>query len=230
MNTLAFDTSTDNLGIALETEKGFYTFSLRQSLKHSEKLLPLTEFLIGSAGIKTSQIDLVVCAKGPGSFTGLRIGMATAKGISTGLSVPLVSVPTLDFLAAGLDFFDGAVVPVIDAKKNRYYTAVYAGGKRKSPYLDLNSGEIVDLLRDFNNIIFTGSDGGKIFSETAANPDLKRKSVFCDPLAQNSKIAACLEMGKRLFEKGETDSDSSGPVYIRKSDAEEKSADMEQNR
>ncbi len=224
MNTLAFDTSTDNLGIALKTEKGIYSFSLSETLKHSEKLLPLTEMLIDTAGSSVSDINLVVCAKGPGSFTGLRIGMSTAKGIASALSIPLVSVPTLDFLASSLYIFDGAVLPVIDAKKKRYYTALFDNGRRKSEYLDVEVNEVVELIRDYDRILLTGPDSGKLYEEISQVLADRGKKVFNDHSSKNSRIISCLETGIDMYLKGMSDPDNSGPIYVRKSDAEEKSA------
>lgn len=224
MNTIAFDTSTENLGIALKTDKNLYTVALNESLKHSEKLLPITEKLFLAAGIKMNNIDLVVCSKGPGSFTGLRIGMATAKGIAFALSVPLVSVPTLDFLAFNLSFFDGAVIPVIDAKRGRYYTALYEKGVRKTDYLDAEYDQIIKLSNKYQKILLTGPYSSKLYNDILNNKHIDNKNIFLDPCSKANKVNICLEIGVDLYNKGIADSDDSGPIYIRKSDAEEKSA------
>ncbi|MDX9800905.1 MAG: tRNA (adenosine(37)-N6)-threonylcarbamoyltransferase complex dimerization subunit type 1 TsaB [Spirochaetia bacterium] len=224
MNILAFDTSTDNLGIALKNERGTYSFTLSEALKHSEKLLPLAEMVLGAAGTKISEIDLLVCAKGPGSFTGLRIGMATVKGMAYALSVPVISVPTLDFLASGYNYFDGAVIPVIDAKKNRFYTAVYAGGSRKSEYLDTGFREIAGLAKKYEKTLLTGPDCGKLYMQLKEEAEIDLKNIFPDLYSNKSRIINCLEMGYEMYKNGEADKDDSGPVYIRKSDAEAQSA------
>ena len=222
MNILAFDTSTENLGIALKKDKNLYTIALNESLKHSEKLLPLTETLFNAAAIKAENIDLVVCSKGPGSFTGLRIGMATAKGMAFALSVPFVSVPTLDFLASSLSFFNGAVIPVIDAKRARYYTAIYENGNRKTDYLDAEYKEIIELSNKYKKILLTGPYSAKLHNDILCNKDIAAENVFLDPCANDSKVSICLEMGADLYSRRITDSDDSEPIYIRKSDAEEK--------
>jgi len=224
MNIIAFDTSTENLGIALKTEKSLYTIALNESLKHSEKLLPLAETLFKAACIKAENIDLVVCSKGPGSFTGLRIGMATAKGIAFALSVPFVSVPTLDFLAFNLSFFDGAVIPAIDAKRGRYYSAIYEKGTRQTDYLDAEYNEIIELSKTYKKILLTGPYGSKLYNDILFNKDIADKNIFLDPCSKESKVNVCLEIGADLYSKGIIDSDDSGPIYIRKSDAEEKSS------
>jgi len=224
MNIIAFDTSTENLGIALKTDKSLYTIALNESLKHSEKLLPLAETLFQAACIKKENIDLVVCSKGPGSFTGLRIGMATAKGIAFALSVPFVSVPTLDFLAFNLSFFDGAVIPLIDAKRGRYYTAIYEKGCRKTDYLDAEYREIIELSKKYHNLLLTGPYSNKLYNDILSNKDMTDKNILLDPCSKDNKVSVCLEIGADLYSKGITDSDDSGPIYIRQSDAEEKIA------
>ena len=93
-----------------------------------------------------SELDLIVCSKGPGSFTGLRIGMSTAKGLSMGSGVPLVTIGTMEMMAYGLDFFDGIVVPVIDARKKRYYTAFFNNKQRITENFDLTPFEILTKI------------------------------------------------------------------------------------
>lgn len=223
MNILAFDTSTDNLSIALKTPKGTFTIGQSEALKHSERLLPLVRQITEWAGIEIKEINFLVCAKGPGSFTGLRIGIAAAKGIAFALSIPIVSVPTLDFLASGYHFFDGAVLPAIDAKRNRFYTAIYKDGKKISDYLDVEANKIAELVKNYNKILITGPDSDKLYIELIEKEGSNNNTRFIiDPLSKNSRVLECLEAGIKLYEKGIVDSDNSGPVYVRKSDAEEK--------
>ncbi|MCL2294747.1 MAG: tRNA (adenosine(37)-N6)-threonylcarbamoyltransferase complex dimerization subunit type 1 TsaB [Spirochaetes bacterium] len=224
MNILAFDTSTENLGIALKTGNNVYTIALNESLKHSEKLLPFAETLLQAAGIKAENINLVVCSKGPGSFTGLRIGMATAKGIAFALSIPLVSVPTLDFLAFSLSIFDGAVIPVIDAKRKRYYSAIYEKGIKKTDYLDAEYKELIELANKYQKTLLTGPYAEKLYNEILSNKDMAKDNLFLDPCAKESKVTVCLEVGADMHSKGVKDNDLTGPIYIRKSDAEEKAS------
>ena len=103
MNILAFDFSTKILSISLKKDDSYYNYSAFVGFQHSENLLSSIEFLLYSAGIKGKDLDLVVCPLGPGSFTGLRIGMATAKGMADGAKCPFKAVPTLDGWA-GFDF------------------------------------------------------------------------------------------------------------------------------
>ena len=126
MNVLVCDTSSQALTVGLFTDgfKEVRTIGGR-TVQHSERLVPTVVELCGDAGLDTKDIDLLVCTRGPGSFTGLRIGMAAFKGMAFALGKPMVSVSTLEAYASCVGAFDGAIVPVIDAKKKRWYLAAF---------------------------------------------------------------------------------------------------------
>ena len=130
---LAIDTSGPVLGLALWENDSFVAgVENTAGMRHTENLLPHIDKLVSDAGWR-SCIDVVAVARGPGSFTGLRIGMATAKAIAFAGDIPVVSVGTLDAIAqteryhriAAGTAFPEAVVPVLDARKQRFYTAVF---------------------------------------------------------------------------------------------------------
>ena len=110
MNILAIDTSTAVLSIALRTDNSYEERLVNGPFSHSEDLLPEIERLLSRVGMDISEITLVIVAKGPGSFTGLRIAMASAKGLASALSIPLVSIPTLDVIAMAASPWDGPVL------------------------------------------------------------------------------------------------------------------------
>ena len=114
----------------------------------------LLDSFLGRESISAADLDLIVCTRGPGSFTGLRIAMATAKGLSLGSSTPMVSIQTLDMLAYGLEYFNGVVVPIIDARKKRFYTAIYQGSKKQSDNLDLSPEDINISIASEEGLIF----------------------------------------------------------------------------
>jgi len=156
MIALAFDTSTTVLSIALQNGNKFYEETRIIGLTHSDKLLPLIDTLFDEAGLEPNQLDVVICTKGPGSFTGLRIGMATAKGLAAGASCDLVSVSSLDVLALHPFLEYVTVVPVIDAKKNHYYAALYQNSSRITDYLDIGGEELVELISMHTPALITG--------------------------------------------------------------------------
>ena len=128
MNCLALDTSAEALGICLKTDRDLLNFSQIRGYRHAATLVPWISRFCREAEFSPDKLDVVVVAMGPGSFTGLRIGMATAKGLAAGADCPLVGVPSLDVYGWGLRNAPGLVLPVVDAKKNRLYAAFYKEG------------------------------------------------------------------------------------------------------
>jgi len=219
MNTLTFDTSGSFLSIGLKTDNGYFEENRSAGLRHSEHLLPSVSRLMEAAELEFINLDLIVCSKGPGSFTGLRIGMSTAKGLAAGHQTPIVSVASLDMPAYGLDFFDGAVVPVIDAKKKRYYSAIFSKGERKSDYLDISVSDLLEKLKDYKHVLFTGPDCVKFIEELAETDADVNFSIESYKTGQGF-AQTMIELGERIFSERGADPESSGPLYIRLSDAE----------
>ncbi|HTX72073.1 MAG TPA: tRNA (adenosine(37)-N6)-threonylcarbamoyltransferase complex dimerization subunit type 1 TsaB [Rectinemataceae bacterium] len=219
MNVLAFDCSSDVLSVALRIDEGWAEASLDLGLKHAEHLMGLVDSCMKRAGMHPEQLDLVACMLGPGSFTGLRIGMATAKGMAIGLGKPFVAVPTLDCLAWGHEWAAGVVVPVMDGKKGRLYSALYERGRRTSGWLDLPLASLLGLLDTYNDVLITGPDA-ELLSSVAG----ERSGFRIDPRAGTGAARALAELGMRQFsEKGPTPADA-GPLYLRPSEAEESAA------
>ena len=99
------------------------------AMTHSETLMPMIESVMQEAGAKASDIEMIAVTTGPGSFTGLRIGAATAKGLAFGLQIPVMMVSTLESLAYNAIGFQGYLVPIMDARRSQVYTAVYRSDK-----------------------------------------------------------------------------------------------------
>jgi len=215
MTTLAFDTSTDILGICLEQDDKYYSYTAKAGLKHSENLLKEIDHLYSSSGIGKKSTELIVCAKGPGSFTGLRIGMSIAKGLADGFGCPVISVPTLDILAYGHSYLKGAVMPIMDAKSGKVFTAVYEFGKRVTDFLDIKKEELGDFFAKYDRVFLTGS-----YAPAVMELYPSEKKLTLDPDWNSCKIQSCLALGKALFAEGKQDPENAGPIYIRPSEAE----------
>ena len=215
MTALAFDTSTDIMGVCLERDENYYIYTAKAGLKHSENLLKEIDHLYSGSGTDKKSTELIVCAKGPGSFTGLRIGMSIAKGLADGFGCPVVSVPTLDILAYGYDYIDGAVMPIIDAKSGKVFTAVYVGGSRVSEYLDIKKDDLGSVFQKYSAVFLTG---GYAPAVKELYPDERRLTL--DPDWNDCRIKSCLALGKKLYAEGAEDPENAGPIYIRPSEAE----------
>jgi len=216
VNILAIDTAAEVLSVALRTDSGVLESTDTSGYRHSERLVPFIQRLLGEAGMSFGDLSLIVCSRGPGSFTGLRIGAATAKGISLGLGVPIVSVPTLDAYAWPFRPFPGTVVPLIDAKKRRFYTAFYRAGVRESEYLDAAPQDILSLLPADERVLFTGPGSALLEGQVKIDTSL----FLFDPLPFAGRGMALLTLGAEQYEREGPDPDSTGPVYVRPSEAE----------
>ena len=216
MITLAFDTSTEVLSICLVNGENVCQYESLKGLKHGKSLMPGIARILKDAGLSPDEVDLIVCSRGPGSFTGLRIGMTTAKGLSAGTGAPVVSVDTLDGLAYPLSFFSGAVVPVVDARKSRYYTAVYHRGRRLTKQLDCTVEELVHLTDDFEQVLLTGPGARQL----STPPGMLRTGVATLPGPMYGTAHSLAVLGVERFHTEGPDSPEQGPVYIRLSDAE----------
>lgn len=218
MMVLACDTSTNVMHLALARFEErrltwFESLSMTANNRHSELLMDKVLTLCSDASIDLKEIDLLVTTGGPGSFTGLRISMATLKGISLGADIPLVSVPTLDTWYTAIDFVSEPVLVAIDAKKARFYVALYQQGTRLAGPSDLTIEEITSLATAYPDLLLTGIDGAL----------LNERAHLALPLVQVEGSALALSLarlGLNQYLTQGADAPDSGPLYIRKSDAE----------
>ena len=220
MNILLADTSTAILSIALITDGTYEERLVDGNFSHSEDLLPEIEALLKRAEIEMRDLDLLIVTKGPGSFTGLRIGMASMKGIASAPSIPLVSIPTLDAIAKAVEIYPGAVLSAIDAKKRKFYLSMKKNGETIIPDRDGNAEDVIGSIREEElPVLITGPDA-LLFAEKIRETDSSAR-IITDPEAPRNISRALLELGVRKFREKGADDIGEGPVYIRRSDAEE---------
>lgn len=235
MNILALDTATPICSIALSSEKGKWYIEIDAGQRHSELFMEAADLLMKTGGLQPDALDLVACMKGPGSFTGLRIGFAAAKGLCLALGIPLITIPTLDCMAFPGQSWPGIVMPAMDAKKRCYFTALYRGRERLTDYMDAEVGDIARLVaRSISGsapgndlLLLTGPDAELLQSALRGllEPPLRDK-IRLDPGRRKGKAQELLEMVSIELEKrgGIIHNDDtevfSGPLYLRKSDAE----------
>lgn len=212
MNVLSIDCSSEILSLCLKHDKNLYNLDRKEGLKHSENLMPAIDWLFSQASLEKQNLDLVVCAVGPGSFTGLRIALATAKALATGCNASLCGIPTLDAYGELYHFFPGIVVPVIDAKKQRFYTAIYKDGKRQNDYMDCSQEELFSTLPENESLLFTGPHAALLKDL----PESSRSDIFL----LKSISPVLIEMGLEKYKEQGGDTMDIGPLYLRKSEAE----------
>jgi tRNA threonylcarbamoyladenosine biosynthesis protein TsaB len=220
VNVLALDTAASVLSIALSANGSSWYFEIDAGLKHSELLMEGVDMLLKKAGLKPEALERIACMKGPGSFTGLRIGFSAAKGLALALGIPMVSVPTLDCMAHAYSVWPGLVLPVINARQRRYFTALYRGTERISPYMDAAPGEILEGIHAASPqgpVLLTGPDADMIKPELGEPAFPGGFSV--DPFHKNGKGRELLDIVKNMVILNNNEV-LSGPLYLRKSDAE----------
>lgn len=161
MKVLAVDTSTVMATCCImDEERILGQYSLNQDLSHLENLVPMIKEILDNLNLKIKDIDLFAVAKGPGSFTGLRIAIATMKSFAQIYDKPIVGVSTLEGLAYNLKY-QGLTVPMIDARRDRVYTAAYKFEKGKlkeiirPDAIEINS--LIELIKDEEDIMINGN-------------------------------------------------------------------------
>jgi tRNA threonylcarbamoyladenosine biosynthesis protein TsaB len=231
MTILALDTATSILSIALSSQapssrRALWYFEMDAGLKHSESLMEGADMLLKTAGLNREDLDLIACMRGPGSFTGLRIGFSVGKGLALARGIPLVSVPTLDCMAYSHGIWPGAVLPVIDARKGRYFTALFQGAERISPYMDTDAGKIGELISrppGIGPLLITGPDAYIVKDEVEKILPSGRhfpERMAVDPCYNSGKSKELLEIAEKKFILEKENDVLRGPEYLRKSDAE----------
>lgn len=223
MIILSVDSSSKVATVALMKDSNLLgEITLNDKREHSVILMTIINQLLQVNDLTIDDIDGYVVSKGPGSFTGLRIGMATIKGLSFGSSKPYVSVSSLDALAFSVFNFDGLICPIMDALRNSVYTSLYksSNGKleRLIDYCALDMDELIEIVKSKNEkVIFIGDGLDKNKDYLIENC----LNCFFPPDHLNLVRASSLgELGYKLIKAGEFDNPNSTPFYLKKPQAE----------
>ncbi len=243
MLTLAIETSDRYGSVAITkgpTPLSVITVSSTET--HSRRLVPAIEWLVQRTGVDLQELDCIAVSLGPGSFTGIRIGLATAKGLALSLGIPMSGVPTIDAIAARIPPIPGVLLcPVIDARRGRFYTSCYTADRHNNcwhrilPFhistpielhsLMLDKGLLREAHKDNSHamkplVMFTGSAVATCEKEIekvfAANLPLFAPEHLWHPEAM-----AVAAISMRYMETGDSH-DGLQPIYVKPSQAEEK--------
>ncbi len=211
MNVLVFDTSSETLVTGAGRPGAMHAVSDPGS-RHAQTIIPAMEQCLALAKLPISSLELVACCIGPGSFTGLRIGLATAKGLALAGNIPWVGIPTLDVLARAAAPAKQVVlvVPVMDARKKRLYSALYRGGLRLGDYLDVSVEDLLAKLSGEDEVCFTGP-GADIMEEYC----LERPGFRIRPIAPESMVEALAMLAAERFRSSGGEKPDQGPLYLR---------------
>ena len=226
MITLSFDSTAKVASVAItDSDKLLAVYNIDNGLTQSELLLPMAEAMLSALKLSFSDIELLACSVGPGSFTGVRIGAALVKGIAFGKNIPCVSVSTLEALAENLSGLDGIIVPAMDARRGQLYTAVFEcfDGKlqRISEDMAISADELAKRLEEYSERrdIYVAGDGYdvaiKALSDAGIRAKITPQLLKCENAYSVAKVAV------RLHKEGKDMSDTQlSPTYLRVPQAE----------
>ena len=183
MKILAFDTSNRALSLAVLEDKDLLEqVTLNIKKNHSITLMPAIDFLMNSLDLKPADLDRIAVAQGPGSYTGLRIAVATAKTLAHTLKIELVGVSSL--LALVPEQVEGLVIPIVDARRNNVYAGFYQSGQAMRPEAHLPLAEVLDIVSAANQpVTFVGETATFAEQIEAALPQAALQPTLPDAAA-----------------------------------------------
>lgn len=225
MKILALDSSGLVASVAVVEEndlRGEFTMNYKKT--HSQTLLPMLDELVQMIDLDLSTVDAIAVAAGPGSFTGLRIGSATVKGLGLALGKPIIQVPTVDALAYNLYGHKSIVCPIMDARRNQTYTGLYRFSREGMEIIRSQCAvDITEIIAEINNIgeetVFLG-DGVPVFS-SILEEKLHVPFTFALPHMNKQRAGAVGVLAQEYYKAGKiVKAEEHKPEYLRLSQAE----------
>ena len=228
MLVLGIETATRRVGVVLASEAGMVArvelggYGDDGQPRHAERLAPAIQFCCEQIDTTLDHVSAIAVGIGPGMFTGLRVGVTTAKVLAQALRIPMIPVPSLDLLAYPLRHARALVVPAIDARRNELYYALYrtvqGGVQRASEYEIGTPDDLVAELEARGEEALLCGDGALRFSKVFG--DVERLEL-AGPAHASPSLAALSELAIARYEREEfCAADDVLPLYLRKSDAE----------
>ncbi len=211
---------------------GEFTTNFKKT--HSQTLLPMLDQMIRMVGADLKDVDAIAVSKGPGSFTGLRIGAATAKGLGLALDKPLIGVPTVDAIAYNLFGTEKLICPLMDARRDQVYTGLYTfesgAFQVVRPQEAVSIGAVVERLDEMGRpVIFLG-DGVPVYKDYIEE-HMRTEHEYAPPHLSRQRAGALAVLGKRYLEEGRAVRGADlMPEYLRLSQAERERLEREKQR
>lgn len=236
MRLIALDSSGLVASVAVvEDDLLIAEYTIQYKKTHSQTLLPMLDEMKKMIDLDFGQIDAIAVAAGPGSFTGLRIGSATAKGLAFAMKKPIIGVPTLDGLAYNLYGTDKIVCPIMDARRSQVYTGIYEFVKEDSEYTlhvikeqcAVAFDEIAQALNELGKeVIFLG-DGVPVFSDRMKEV-MKVPYTFAPAHMNRQRAGSIGVLGSIYYKQGKIQkAEEHAPEYLRLSQAERERKEQE---
>ena len=210
MKVLSFDTSSTALSVAvLENEKVMAETLINIKKNHSISLMPTIDFLMQSIGWQPNDLNRIVVAHGPGSYTGLRVAVATAKMLAYSLGIELVGVSSL--LALIEEHRTGLIIPIMDARRQNVYAGFYKDGESVAPERHMPLSEVLDFAKGYSEVCFVGET--LTFEETIRQ-ELPKASI-------HTTLPSATRIGRIGLSLEPEVIDSFVPHYLKRVEAEE---------
>ena len=237
MYILAIETTGAAASAALINEEGIVTFQeSAERLNHLQTLMIMTEKLLRESKLSIGDITCIAVSEGPGSFTGIRIGVSTARALGQALNLETISVPTLKAFAYNLEGYKGIVCPLFDARRDQVYAGAYQWNEKTTEVLEIVKGDAILIQELFEKlekvasgqeILFFG-DGIKAYESQISRwtEMMNGKGVKVVLAAENirfQKASSVARLGLELWNQNKTtDFEGLKPVYMRKPEAQRK--------
>lgn len=218
MKILAMDTSAVTATIAAaDDNKILGEISFTTSLTHSQTIMPMIDYLLGNLSLSVTDFDLFACSNGPGSFTGLRIGLGTIKGLAYGAGKDVTAVSTLEALAYNIAFTDFVVAPIMDARRGEVYNAMYKFENGVPVCIrEPRALSVSHLAREINTkTVFVGD--GVLPHREKLSEYLGDNALFAPP---NLCLQRAASVAAAAFNHASVKAEEISAVYLRKSQAE----------
>ncbi len=225
MKILAVDTSSIVATAAIiDDHKLICEYILNNKKTHSQKIMPIINEILQSSELGINDIDLFAAANGPGSFTGLRIGVATIKGLAHATQKPVVGVSTLEGLAYNIPFSPHALYPIMDARREQVYNAVYKWESGNLVSIEgpraISIDALIEEIREKNEMVVFNGDGVNPFMDILKSK-LRDLCMFAPLSYRMQRASSIAELALIKAQHGETESyETFAPFYLRKSQAE----------
>ena len=232
MKILALDSTAQVATVALcEDEKLLGEYTVNNGNTHSETLLPMVESILKFFDLTVRDIDLFAASEGPGSFTGVRIGAATIKGLAFNSQKPCIGVSTLEALAYNLKGFDGILCPVMNARRKQVYTAIFDQNRetmeRLLPDSAISIAELDELLSAYDKPIYLSGDGYGITLENLQ----KAKPLPTPERLRHQSAYSVAQVAYQKYQSGDRTADAEmAPTYLRPCQAERERAERERQK
>lgn len=232
MKILGLDSSGIVASVAIvEDDVLIAEYTVNYKKTHSQTLLPMLDEIAKMTELDLNSIDAIVVAAGPGSFTGLRIGSATAKGLGLALKKPLIAIPTVEGLAYNLYDISGLICPIMDARRKQVYTGIYRFTDHQLKVVEdqmaVPMETVIEKLNQYGEAVTFLGDGVPVFHELIAEKMTVPYS-FAPAHVNKQRAAAVAALGEIYYRQGKTETAMEHvPDYLRVSQAERERAARE---